>query len=67
MNNPKRLTTTQRAELVETHNLFLAITRLREGFYDERWKRALFHAAGMAGVSPGELEQLRKALWPSQS
>lgn len=42
----KRVTNTDKIELVETHNIALAINRLREhSFYsDQRWRRALYHA-----------------------
>lgn len=63
MKSPKRLSKTELAELVETHNMALAIGRLRDGFYDDRWKRALFHAAGMSGLAPNELNRLRIALF----
>ena len=42
---------TEKLELVETHNLAISIQRLRSGAagYDEgRWKRALYHAIGIA-------------------
>ncbi len=63
MKTPKRLTDTSLTELVETHNMALAIKRTREGFYDDRWKRALYHAAGIAGVSEDERQRLYIALF----
>ena len=39
--------TTDRLELVETHNIVKSIARLRSGaggYDEERWKRALYHA-----------------------
>ena len=38
---------TDKLELVETHNLMLALRRLRSGsggYDDGKWKRALYHA-----------------------
>lgn len=61
----KRLTETSRAELVETHNLMLSLIRLQDGSlgYDtERWKRALYHACGMAGLGYSQTEKIRQAL-----
>lgn len=59
----KRVTETRRIELVETHNIVLALARLQDVPYDsERWKRALYHAAAMAGLSRGQVEKLRLAL-----
>lgn len=59
-----RVSKTRRAELVETHNLYLSLTRLRDSppYDPDRWKRALHHAAGMAGLSRGEVEKIRLAL-----
>lgn len=59
----KQVRETRRVELVETHNLYLSLMRLQEGPYDhQRWKRALLHAGGMAGLSSGQMEKLRLAL-----
>jgi hypothetical protein len=62
----KRLTETRKAELVETHNLMLALMRLQDSAlgYDngDRWKRALYHAAAMAGLGRGQVEKIRIAL-----
>jgi hypothetical protein len=58
----KALTATKRVELVETHNLALSLARLQDGPYDTaRWRRALYHAAGMS-LSRGEAEKIRIAL-----
>ncbi len=58
----KRKGSTDKVELVETHNLALSLKRLQEGPYDnERWRRALYHAAGMT-CSRGTVEKLRIAL-----
>ncbi len=60
----RQKTETKRAELVETHNIALSIMRLQGAPYDsgDRWKRALYHAAGIAGVGRGQLEKIRQAL-----
>lgn len=58
----KALTSTKKCELVETHNLALAITRLQDAPYDsERWKRALHHAISMT-CSRVDTEKIRVAL-----
>jgi len=50
-------------ELVETHNLYLSIHRLRSSPYDsEKWKRALYHALAMENVGNRWLEKIRVAL-----
>jgi hypothetical protein len=49
-------------ELVETHNLALALRRLRGSPYDTgRWKRALYHALCMEGCN-GHAAKIREAL-----
>ena len=62
----KRLSSTQRAELVETHNIALALGKLTSGgggYDDGRWKRALYHALAMDGCAGrGTLEKVRIAL-----
>lgn len=60
----KRLTATRKTELVETHNIALSLDRLSQGPYDcDRWKRALYHALAMSGVSgTTALEKIRIAL-----
>ena len=61
-----RLGKTNRAELVETHNLALAFRRLTQGgggYDDGRWKRALYHALSMDGcANRNTLEKIRLAL-----
>lgn len=60
----KRHGKTDRIELVETHNLALAIQRLNQVPYDSgRWRRALYHALGIVDC-PGRtmMENIRKAL-----
>lgn len=57
---------TDKTELVETHNIALALQRLTNaagGYSSERWKRALYHALGMT-ETPGRamLEKIRIAL-----
>lgn len=56
--------TTERTELVETHNLVLCLNRLAGPPYDsERWARALYHALRMAHVTSFEqLAKIREAL-----
>jgi hypothetical protein len=59
----KPLRETRKIELVETHNIALSIERLRHGPYDtERWRRALYHALGIASVGRGVIEKVRQAL-----
>ncbi len=43
---------TRQIEMVETHNLALSFTRLRNapGLDRERWKRALIHALAMSNT-----------------
>lgn len=45
----KRVTNTDKLELVETHNIYLALHRLRDkpSYCDQRWRRALYHALTM--------------------
>lgn len=65
MNAPsKALRETRKAELVETHNIALALDRLCGPPYDhERWKRALYHGLAMSDArSRNVLEKLRIAL-----
>lgn len=58
----KNRTETRKAELVETQNIALAITRLQGPPYDDgRWRRALYHAAGMT-LNRSQCEKLRIAL-----
>ena len=57
-----RLYETRKVELVETHNIALSIDRLRSGMYDERWKRALYHAMGMCNIGSITMEKIRIAL-----
>ncbi len=48
----KRTTNTTKIELVETHNLTLALNALGGAPYDsDRWKRAIYHALTMSNVS----------------
>ena len=59
----KRLTNTSLNELVETHNIALAIRRLRGAPYDEgRWRRALYHAVCMGDVPSETHRKIREAL-----
>lgn len=57
---------TDKAELVETHNLALSFGRLTNGgggYDDGRWKRALYHALSMDGcANRNVLEKIRLAL-----
>jgi hypothetical protein len=60
----KRKGSTDKAELVETHNLSLALKRLQDGgggYDDGRWRRALYHAVGMT-CSRNAAEKIRSAL-----
>jgi hypothetical protein len=60
----KNRSETRKVELVETHNLALAIDRLREaGSHDcNRWKRALYHALAMTYTERSVIEKIRVAL-----
>lgn len=53
-------------ELVETYNLSLSLQRISDsGSYDRlKWRRALYHAISMSGVSieTDNLKQIREAL-----
>lgn len=54
---------TRKVELVETHNIALALDRLRGGHYDrERWRRALYHALTMTDSGREVCEKVRVAL-----
>ena len=57
---------TDKIELVETHNLALSLTRLRDGSkngYDTlRWKRALYHALAMTYTDHSVIKAVREAL-----
>jgi hypothetical protein len=57
---------TDKIELVETHNLALALQRLRDGSkngYDtNRWKRALYHALTMTYTDHDITKAIREAL-----
>lgn len=56
---------TTRTELVETHELAKSLCRLNNTVpYDsDTWKRAVYHAIGMAGCSyRDEMEKIREAL-----
>lgn len=59
-----RTTKTEQIEMVETHNLSLALKRLAGAPYvSGRWKRALYHALAMEGCcSFQELKGIREAL-----
>jgi hypothetical protein len=60
----KNRTETRKVEMVETHNLALAIERLRNaGPHDSgRWKRALYHALAMTYTDRSIVEKVRQAL-----
>lgn len=65
MRSARQLRETQLSELVETHNLALALRRLECGspLDTERWKRALYHAVCMNYTGSGIFRQkLREAL-----
>lgn len=57
---------TRLVELVETHNIALALKRAQDegsGYDHSRWKRALYHAIALSGVTgSGMLEKIRIAL-----
>lgn len=57
---------TRMIELAETHNIYLSISRIKNAagndFEGRRWKRALYHALGLAFASNSELEKVRIAL-----
>lgn len=50
-------------EMVETYNLCNSIKRLKDApnYDQDRWKRALYHAVGMA-CHRGDQEKIRNAL-----
>lgn len=56
----------EQIELVETHNIALALTRLTSPglpFDSMRWRRALYHAAGMTETASNDiLKRIREAL-----
>jgi hypothetical protein len=61
----KQLRETRKVELVETHNLVLALDRLAGPPYNGvKWRRALYHAIAMSDVSCGSamLTHIRVAL-----
>ena len=62
----KRKGSTDKAELVETHNLSLALKRLQEGgcgYDDGRWRRALYHALCMTCTGNSTMRtKVREAL-----
>lgn len=61
----KRQRSTEKIELVETHNIALSLERIKDapGYDQERWKRALIHALGMARVASNtEQKAIREAL-----
>jgi hypothetical protein len=60
----KRAATTRKIELVETHNIALALVRLTETWgAGDRWKRAFYHALAMSNVgNRATLEKIRIAL-----
>lgn len=55
---------TRQIELVETHNLALSLRRIKDspGYDNEKWKRCLYHALGMAYTDRAELEKIRVAM-----
>ncbi len=60
-----RRKTTNRVELVETHNIALSLRRIMDmpGYDPKNWRRALYHAIAMSFVSDGtELEKIRQAM-----
>lgn len=61
----KQVRQTRIVELAETHNIAISIKRMQDqaGGYDpERWKRALYHALGMAHVGNDLIRKVREAL-----
>ena len=57
---------TEYIELVETHNIVMALKRVKDqqGSYDSnRWKRAIYHALSISRVCGfNELKQIRETL-----
>jgi hypothetical protein len=54
---------TDKIELVETHNLALALQRLYSSSDEYRWRRALYHALAMThGPIYHQLGEIRKTL-----
>lgn len=64
MKIPKQQAQVKQIELVETYNIYLSIKRIKDapGYDDHRWKRALYHAVGMAIIGHSEQEKIRQAL-----
>jgi len=64
MNIPKQERETRQVELVETLNLYRSLKRvgLQWTGNDLPWRRALYHALGMAGLNRECLEKIRQAL-----
>lgn len=62
--NTKQLRQTELLELVETHNIARSLKRMRDtGPYDTmRWKRAVYHALGLANISDVTIKKVREAL-----
>lgn len=60
-----RVTKTERVELVETHNIALALQRLNQPgmpYNHHRWKRALQHAVALAELGDDYARKIREAL-----
>ena len=57
---------TNKIELIETHNIALSLQRLRDGSkngYDTiRWRRALYHALTMTHTDHSLAKAIREAL-----
>lgn len=56
---------TEKIELVETHNIALSIQRIKDapGYHPDGWKRALIHALGMSNAGTRtEQTAIREAL-----
>ena len=56
---------TDKMELVETHNIAKSLARLRSGaggYDDGRWRRALYHALLLSGHERDTQKKIREAL-----
>lgn len=65
MNIQKQKRETRLIELVETHNIVMSLNRIANapGYDPRRWRRALYHAIGMAeSPTDNTREKIRIAL-----
>lgn len=63
--NTKQQRQTRVIELAETHNIALSLKRIMNqggGYDSERWRRALYHALGIAKAPTEMQRKIREAL-----